>query len=100
MRPFTVLTFIVVATASSRAPAQVSDSVARRIDGVYARYASPSSPGCVVGVFQNGKITYEKGYGSANIEYDAPITPRTPFIMGSVTKQFTAAAIALLIDDG
>ena len=100
MRPLIVLPFAVLAAVSTRIPAQVADSVARRIDAVYARYNSPSSPGCVVGVFQNGKITYEKGYGSANIEYDAPITPRTPFIMGSVSKQFTAAAIALLIEEG
>jgi CubicO group peptidase (beta-lactamase class C family) len=82
------------------AAAQLPDSAARRIDAVFARYASPTAPGCAVGVFQNGRITYENGYGSANIEYDAPITPRTPFIMGSVSKQFTAAAIALLIEDG
>jgi CubicO group peptidase (beta-lactamase class C family) len=72
----------------------------RRIDAVYAKYAAPNAPGCAVGVFQNGKIVMEKGYGSANIEYGVPITPRTPFIMGSVSKQFTAAAIALLVDQG
>src|SRR6185436_10937399 len=45
-------------------------------------------------------IAYEKGYGSANLEHGVPITPTTPFIMGSVSKQFTAAAIALLVEDG
>jgi CubicO group peptidase (beta-lactamase class C family) len=95
----TALTFAAL-TTSSTILAQVPDSVARRIDAVYARYASPAAPGCVVGVFQNDRIVYQKGYGSANIEYDAPITPETPFIMGSVSKQFTAAAIALLIEDG
>src|SRR3954464_1214659 len=75
------------------------DSVGRRVDAVFARYTT-TTPGCAVGVFQNGGITFAKGYGSANIEYDAPITPATPFIMGSVSKQFTAAAIALLIEDG
>jgi CubicO group peptidase (beta-lactamase class C family) len=99
MRPFVLLTLAALVSTPAL-DAQVSDSVARRIDAVYARYSSPAAPGCVVGVFQNGRITYEKGYGSANIEYDAPITPETPFIMGSVSKQFTAAAIALLIEDG
>lgn len=78
----------------------LTDATARRIDGVFAAYASPTAPGCAVGVYQNGRIAFEKGYGSANIEYAAPITPRTPFIMGSVSKQFTAAAIALLVEQG
>lgn len=93
------LALAVIGTAS---PAQSSlpDSVVRRIDAIYARYAAPDGPGCVVGVFQNGRIAFARGYGAANIEYDAPITPRTPFIMGSVSKQFTAAAIALLAEQG
>ena len=76
------------------------DSLATRVDAVFARYAHADTPGCAVGVFQNGAITYEKGYGSANLEYGIPITPTTPFISGSVAKQFTAAAIALLADQG
>jgi CubicO group peptidase (beta-lactamase class C family) len=87
------------ASAQSASQASLPDSVTRRIDAVFARY-TPSTPGCAVGVFQNGGIAYAKGYGLANIEYDAPITPRTPFIMGSVSKQFTAAAIALLVQQG
>src|SRR5690242_10892022 len=75
-------------------------TMVKRIDSVYARYASPDAPGCALGVYQNGRIVLEKGYGSANLEYGVPITPTTPFIMGSVSKQFTAAAIALLAEQG
>jgi CubicO group peptidase (beta-lactamase class C family) len=82
------------------AKTSLPDATVKAIDAVYARYASPAAPGCVVGVFQNGRITFENGYGSANIEYGVPITPTTPFIMGSVSKQFTAAAIALLVEQG
>jgi len=71
----------------------------RRIDSVFARF-TPETPGCAAGVYQNGRVLFAKGYGSANIEYSVPITPQTPFIMGSVSKQFTAAAIALLVQDG
>ena len=53
-----------------------------------------------MGVYQNGHVAYAKGYGLANIEYGVPLTPQTPMIMGSVSKQFTAAAIALLVQDG
>jgi CubicO group peptidase (beta-lactamase class C family) len=79
---------------------QLSDSMATRVDAVFARFARPDSPGCALGIFQNGVITYSKGYGSANLEYGVPITPATPFISGSVAKQFTAAAIALLVEQG
>jgi CubicO group peptidase (beta-lactamase class C family) len=83
----------------SSAQRAVSGATARRIDSVFARFTS-DGPGCAVGVFQGGRVVYEHGYGSANIEYAVPITPRTPFIMGSVSKQFTAAAIALLVERG
>ena len=76
------------------------DSLIPRVDAVFARYARPDAPGCAVGVYQNGDIAYAKGYGSANIEYGVPITPQTPFISGSIAKQFTAAAIALLAEQG
>jgi CubicO group peptidase (beta-lactamase class C family) len=81
------------------AQSMMPDSMTRAIDGVFSRFTQ-HTPGCAVGVFQNGSIAFAKGYGLANIEYDAPITPKTPFIMGSVSKQFTAAAIALLAEQG
>jgi CubicO group peptidase (beta-lactamase class C family) len=94
------LAALLLAPTIARAQHSLPDAMASRIDSIYARYQPRNAPGCVVGVFQNGAIVYEKGYGSANLEYEAPITPRTPFIMGSVSKQFTAAAIALLVEDG
>lgn len=94
-------TAALLTTLAGHLPAQAAlpDSTARKIDAVFARY-TPDGPGCVVGVFQNGKIAYARGYGLANIEYGVPLTPATPMIMGSVSKQFTAAAIALLAEDG
>src|SRR6185369_10310685 len=80
--------------------AQRLDSLVPRIDAVMAAYANRDAPGCAAGVYQNGAIAFAKGYGSANLEHRAPITPRTPFIVGSVSKQFTAAAIALLVEEG
>lgn len=88
-----------VAGRSLSAQNALPDSVGRRIDAVYARYGS-GGPGCAVGVYRDNRIVYAKGYGLANIEYNVPVTPQTPFIMGSVSKQFTAAAIALLVEDG
>jgi len=69
------------------------------VDTVFARYAK-STPGCAVGVERDGVPTLAKGYGMADLEHDVPITPDTIFEAGSVTKQFTAAAVLLLARDG
>ena len=82
------------------AQSTLPDSTQRRIDAVFSRYGSLDAPGCALGVFQGGRIVMAKGYGAANIEYAVPLTPSTPMIMGSVSKQFTAASIALLVQDG
>ncbi|HET9682639.1 MAG TPA: serine hydrolase domain-containing protein, partial [Gemmatimonadaceae bacterium] len=71
-----------------------------RIDRLFARWDSSGSPGCALGVVRDGRFVYERGYGMANLDYGVPITPRTVFYVGSVTKQFTAALAALLAIDG
>ena len=73
---------------------------ASEIDAVFAEYDVPGSVGCALGVAYNGELVYKKGYGFANLDWDIPITPTTAFYVGSVAKQFTAAAIALLVDEG
>ena len=90
---------IVVAASAAAGQSTLADSVLHQVDAVFARY-TPETPGCALGVFANGHMVLEKGYGSANLEYGIPFTPTTPTIMGSVSKQFTAAAIALLAEQG
>ena len=51
-------------------------------------------------VARDGKVLFSKGYGLANVEFDVPNTPQTKFRLGSITKQFTAAAILLLQERG
>ena len=89
---------IILTPAVALAQAPTSAALTAHVDSVFSRYTS-TTPGCAVGVYQNGAVTFAKGYGLANVEYDAPITPATPFIVGSVSKQFTAAAIALLVEE-
>ena len=84
------------ASVSAQAPA--SPSLPRQVDEIFSSF-TPDGPGCAVAVYQNAKVVLAKGYGSANLEYGVPITPSTPFIVGSVSKQFTAAAIALLVEE-
>jgi CubicO group peptidase (beta-lactamase class C family) len=74
--------------------------VTRRIDTVFARFERPGSPGCALGVYRDGRMLYARGYGSAHLELDVPITPATVFDLGSTSKQFTAMSILLLAKDG
>lgn len=58
------------------------------------------TPGCAVGVAQQGRTLLTRGYGMANLETGTPITAETIFESGSVAKQFTASAILLLMSEG
>ena len=71
-----------------------------KVDRLFTQWDRPDSPGAAVVVLKNGKIVHKNGYGMANLEYDVPITPATIFDMASVSKQFTAMAIAMLANQG
>lgn len=57
-------------------------------------------PGASVIIMKDGEIIHQEGYGLANVELSVPITPDSIFRIGSVTKQFTSAAIMLLQQRG
>jgi CubicO group peptidase (beta-lactamase class C family) len=78
----------------------LSPAMAAKVDKVFEKWNSTDSPGCAVGVYKNGKIVYEHGYGMANLNDDVPITPETVFHVASMSKQFTAASILLLAQQG
>jgi CubicO group peptidase (beta-lactamase class C family) len=59
----------------------------------------PSDPGCAVLVVKNGETLLEQCAGVKDLNAKQPITPRTNFRLASVTKQFTASAILLLVSD-
>ena len=69
------------------------------LDAIFARWTS-ATPGCAVGVAKNDRTVVERAYGMADLEHDVPNQPDTIFEAGSVSKQFTAAAILLLVRDG
>jgi CubicO group peptidase (beta-lactamase class C family) len=101
MRQRMLVVFVVSVLGGRTLEAQaLSPAMASGIDSIFARYAPPGGPGCAVGVYQNGTTTFARGYGLANITNDVPITPITRFTTGSVSKQFTAASIALLVRAG
>src|SRR5690606_2577934 len=57
-------------------------------------------PGAAVLVLRDGQPLVRRGYGLADLETGTPVTPDTNFRLASVSKQFTAAAILLLAQDG
>ena len=70
------------------------------VDSIFQRWSSTRSPGCAVGVAQQGRVLLTRGYGMANLETGTAITANTIFESGSVAKQFTATAVWLLAMDG
>ncbi|HET7844911.1 MAG TPA: serine hydrolase domain-containing protein, partial [Xanthomonadales bacterium] len=74
-------------------------NVNRDIDNLMHRYDGPV-PGAALLVLRDGKPLVARGYGYADVATRVPVTPRTNFRLASVTKQFTAAAILLLVEDG
>ncbi|NJD17892.1 MAG: beta-lactamase family protein [Gemmatimonadetes bacterium] len=73
--------------------------VRARVDSVFA-FVGRDEPGCALGVIQDGRMAYARGYGLANLDWGIPIGASTVFDIGSVSKQFTATAVALLELDG
>src|SRR5690242_6765235 len=81
--------------------AAMSAAVAQsRIDTLFAQWNKPDSPGCAVAVIKDGQVVYQRGYGSANLDYQIPISSKTVFNIASVSKQFTAFSVALLARQG
>jgi CubicO group peptidase (beta-lactamase class C family) len=76
-----------------------AEDQSQRIDKLFERF-TPDSPGCALGIAQNGKTIFAKGYGIADLEHNVPLSPSSPFYMASVSKQFTAMSVLLLAEDG
>ncbi|HYC50327.1 MAG TPA: serine hydrolase domain-containing protein [Gemmatimonadaceae bacterium] len=95
---------VTLAAASSDADAQHivgdRDARARRADSVFQRFDRTDSPGCALGVYQDGKTQYARGYGMASLEHAVALTPRSVLDVGSISKQFTAMAMLMLEKDG
>ncbi len=58
------------------------------------------TPGIAIGVVQDGRLVYARGFGFSTLSPHVPMTPETEFYAGQLTMQFTAAAVLLLAQDG
>lgn len=85
---------------SGPARARASDDAAARVDTLFADYTVPGAPGAAVVVARGDSILLARGFGLADVEHGTPVTPATAFRLASVTKQFTAAAVLALVEQG
>ncbi len=99
-RVVSLLTYCLLTAIAAGTPARSvcqTTQQLRRVGDFYAR--SDKFSGIVV-VVRNGSILSNESYGQASVELDVPITSETRFAIGSLTKQFTAASILLLQEQG
>jgi CubicO group peptidase (beta-lactamase class C family) len=80
--------------AQTNAPPDTVDRV------VATEMARQRIPGLALAVVRGGKVIGAQGYGMADLEHEIPVTPQTVFKIGSVSKQFLATGIMLLVQDG
>ena len=96
----TVIAFLSTATwAQVPDKAKVAAGAERAFEKFARAYVAPA-PGCAAAVSLNGDVIFEKAFGLADLEHNVPNTTQTIFESGSVAKQFTAAALVLLQQDG
>ena len=91
------LIVILISFVSFSVNANMSD-LSKKIDLLFDDRSQ--KPGCAVGLVENGEYIHSKGYGLANLEHEIPIGMDTIFRIGSVSKQFTTMAIAILEEKG
>jgi len=78
---------------------QTTNTPEAQIDKLFSVYGA-KTPGVAVAIVKDGRVIFKKGYGTANLEYDVPITTKTVFQIASTSKQFTAFAIYILEKQG
>jgi CubicO group peptidase (beta-lactamase class C family) len=94
-----VTAFALLLAVPGAAPLE-GQSANPRVDSIFATFDKRDAPGCAVAIVDSGRTVFAKGYGMASLEHDVPITPASAFYAASVSKQFTAFAVAMLAQQG
>ena len=100
MRTISLFIFCIVtltSCAQNTDTLELTELAKNRIDSLFSEFNNLNSPGYAIGISKNDQVLYKNGYGSANLDYNIPIKSNSAFSIASVSKQFTAACIALLI---
>ena len=94
-----LLSFVFLLGFSNLLPAQTWTDTTAQIEKIFSRYL-PNNPGTELAIMRNGKIIFSKAWGMADLEHGAQLSVESPTEAGSVSKQFTSAAILLLEQQG
>lgn len=84
----------------SCAPYAVKDNFSHSVDLLFSEYSQATGPGASVSIIKDGKLFFSKAYGMADLETRTSAGTNTNYHLASVTKQFTAVAVLMLIDRG
>ncbi|WP_169305071.1 serine hydrolase [Pedobacter cryotolerans] len=80
---------------------QINKETTKNLDKVFAEWDNaPDKPGVSAALIKNGEVLYQKGFGSANVNTQSPVTADTKFQIGTMSRQFTAFAVLLLEEQG
>jgi len=96
---FLIATITIGRTGVAMAAADLP-SASAQVDQLFTEWDNPTSPGCALAIMRDGHIIYERGYGMADLDHDVKITPTTVFHVASMSKQFTAASVLMLAQEG
>lgn len=95
------LTLLAALTVAGRLNAQLPPATIQKIDAIAAQVlADTATPSASIAVVKDGKVAYAKAYGNARLDPATPARTEMRYSIGSVSKQFLAAAILLLVQDG
>jgi CubicO group peptidase (beta-lactamase class C family) len=99
-RRVALLSFALSSPAFAQYITGARDDKTARVDSVFRAFDRTDSPGCALGVYQDGAIRYARGYGMASLEHSVPLSPRSVLDVGSISKQFTAMSMLILEKEG
>ncbi len=93
-----ILTLFVAMTALAQSGPALDAQRAAQVESLFRDYSQVNAPGVAVMVIREGKAIFAKGFGLADLQHKTPCTTNTNFRLASVTKQFTAMAVMLLVE--
>jgi CubicO group peptidase (beta-lactamase class C family) len=98
--PVSLALAVIAIAAGAQSPAPLSPDHEHAVDAFMKQQMTARRiPGAAVAVVSQGKVVLLRGYGLADVEHSVPVTEHTVFELASVTKQFTATAIMMLVQD-
>src|SRR5215467_12563715 len=98
--PVRFLPVLLSLTLASAQKATVPPDAKSKVDAVFAQFNRSDSPGCAVAASIANEAVLSSAYGMADLEHDVRLSPASVFEPGSITKQFTAASVLLLAQQG